>query len=76
MNTKTVPQFLVCVNNAGYAGSLELRKLYQAVPDPDAAKHNQVRVVDESGEDYLYSADRFIRIDMTKEQSSAVLKAS
>ena len=47
------PQFVVCVKNKQYGASLELRKLYQLVPDDGAAKHRQLRVIDESGEDYL-----------------------
>jgi hypothetical protein len=46
------PQVVVCVKNKQYAASLELRKLYQVVPDDGAAKHRQLRVIDESGEDY------------------------
>ena len=47
-------QLVVCVKNAGYEASLELRKLYSTIPDPDAKKHKLLRVIDESGEDYLY----------------------
>ncbi len=43
------PQFFVCVKNSQYAAALELRKLYQVLPDDDAAKHKQLRVIDESG---------------------------
>jgi hypothetical protein len=50
------PQFVVCVKNKQYAASLELRKLYQVVPDDGAAKHRQLRVIDEWGEDYLGGA--------------------
>ncbi len=52
---RTQPQlrFVVCVNNKDYPASLELRKLYQVVADEAAAKHHQLRVIDESGEDYL-----------------------
>jgi uncharacterized protein YnzC (UPF0291/DUF896 family) len=51
---RTQPRFVVCVKNKGYAASVELRKLYEAVSDESAAKLHQIRVVDESGEDYLY----------------------
>ena len=51
--------FVVCVNNVGYEVSLEPRKLYQILPDPEAAKHHQVRIIDESGEDYLYPVSFF-----------------
>jgi hypothetical protein len=48
-------EFLLCVENRGYEASLELWKLYERLPDREADRHNQVRVIDESGEDYLYS---------------------
>ncbi len=57
-------QFAVCVNNEGYPASLEVRKIYQAIPDARAAEHQLVRVIDESGEDYLYPADFFMPIDL------------
>ena len=51
--------FAVCVDNAGYPASLEAGKLYEVVPDAEAEKHGLIRVIDESGEDYGYSAERF-----------------
>ena len=51
--TKTLP-FAVCVRNAGYTASLEVRKLYQVVEDLDAQANDLIRVIDESGEDYVY----------------------
>ena len=51
--------FAVCVNNKGYAASLEVGKLYRVIADGLAEKHGYLRVVDESGEDYAYSSDRF-----------------
>ena len=55
-------QFLVCIKNAGYPASLELHKIYRVIPDADAAEDGDVRVVDESGEDYLYPASYFAAI--------------
>ena len=49
---RTEPQFAVCIRNKDYPASLELRKLYRVIGDAEAAKHQQIRVVDESGEDY------------------------
>jgi len=57
--TRRSTPFVVCVDNAGYPASLEVGKLYKVVPDADAAAHGYVRVIDESGEDYGYSAKRF-----------------
>ena len=55
-------QFVVCINNEGYPASLELRKIYSLVADKTAGKSGLIRVVDESGEDYLYPAEYFIAI--------------
>ena len=55
-------RYVVCVDNADYPAALELHKIYRTVPDPDAESDGDIRVVDESGEDYLYSLDRFAPI--------------
>jgi hypothetical protein len=57
-------EFAVCIRNKGYEASLERRKIYEVVPDLEAAKHKQLRIVDESGEDYLYPDRYFARIDL------------
>ena len=57
-------EFAVCVDNNGYEVSLEMRKLYEILADVDAEKHGQIRVIDESGEDYLYPATAFNRISL------------
>ena len=57
-------QFVVCLKDEGYEASLERRKIYQLLDDKDAAKEGLVRVIDESGEDYLYPQDYFARIDL------------
>ena len=54
--------------------ALELHKIYPVVPDSDAAQDGDLRIIDESGEDYLYSADRFIAIDVPKSLERAMLK--
>ena len=61
-STHSKSQFVVCVDNSEYTASLELHKIYQTVPDDDAAADGDIRIVDESGEDYLYSQDRFVPI--------------
>jgi hypothetical protein len=58
---------LICVNNKGYEASLEMRKLYQCIDDERATALGMVRVVDEDGEDYLYSADFFQPISITEQ---------
>jgi hypothetical protein len=59
--------FAVCIRNTGFDASLEVRKLYPAVPDADAEANGLIRVVDESGEDYLYPAQFFRRLALTEE---------
>lgn len=54
-----ITQFALCLSNQGYPASLEVGKLYRVVPDEDAKAENVLRVIDESGEDYAFSADRF-----------------
>lgn len=66
-------KLVVCVKNKGYEVSLELRKIYQALPDADAAKHRQLRVIDESGDDYLYPANYFAPIELPAPVRKAVL---
>lgn len=62
--TKGNPQFVVCINNEGYQASLEPRKIYQVVPDKEAQSHKMIRVIDESGEDYLFPASFFSPISL------------
>lgn len=64
MTTTASHQLVICVENEDYPVSLEKRKIYRAIPDPDAAKHNQLRVIDESGEDYLYPEEYFIPVTL------------
>ena len=68
-------QLVVCVDNEGYAVSLEKRKIYIAVPDPAAAKHGMLRIIDESGEDYLYPRALFRSIALPQAVKRAVLAA-
>ncbi len=59
-------RYVVCVNNAGYPASLELRKIYRCLTDATASRHGLVRVIDESGDDYLYPASFFVPIELPK----------
>lgn len=58
----TLPNLVICINNDGYPASLERRKVYQSLPDPVAAAHGLIRVIDESGEDYLFPAASFMPV--------------
>jgi hypothetical protein len=60
---KQQASFLLCIRNDG-AEDLEPRKVYQVLPDPGAAQEGQVRVIDESGEDYLYPAEYFVPVKL------------
>ena len=66
---------MVWVNNKGYPASLELRKLYQMIPDEQAAKLGQIRIVDESGENYLYPEQYFAPVQLPQDTQRAVLRA-
>jgi hypothetical protein len=57
-------QFVVCIENEGYRTSLEKRKIYLSLPDAEAAQSGLVRVIDESGDDYLYPKELFSSIDL------------
>lgn len=65
-SSQHTPRYVVCVDNKGYGASLELHKIYRSVPDADAAKAGDLRVVDESGEDYLFPARMFEQISVPK----------
>jgi hypothetical protein len=70
------PLFAVCINNTDYPASLELHKIYQVLPDEEAARDGDIRVIDESGEDYLYPASFFVVIEVPQEVERAILHAS
>ena len=70
------PRFVVCVENAGYPASLELHKIYRILADADAARDGDVRIVDESGEDYLYPAEWFAAVELPRRVKSSLLRRS
>ena len=67
---------VVCVKNDGYAVSLERRKLYVALTDGQAAKHGQLRIVDESGEEYFYPQEFFVAVELPQALRRRVLQAA
>lgn len=69
-------QYVICVSNRGYRASLLVRRIYRTKPDPQAAKHGLVRVVDESGEDYLYPEQLFVAISLPRGAGRAFRAAS
>ena len=73
---RPVPRFVVCIDNAGYPASLELHKIYRVVADADAARDGDVRIVDESGEDYLYPAEWFVVVELPRRVKGSLLRPS
>ncbi|MCH8289507.1 hypothetical protein IH992_00170 [Candidatus Poribacteria bacterium] len=71
-----LPQFGLCLDNEGYPASLEVGKLYRVIPDAEAAAHGYIRIIDESGEDYAYTASRFHLIQLPIAVEKALLSAS
>jgi hypothetical protein len=71
--SKRMNEFVVCVRNEGYEVALELRKIYRAIPDTSAERHQLLKVIDESGEDYLYPQRFFLPIELPKAVEKAVL---
>ncbi len=69
-------QFAVCLNNNDYEASLELGKIYQVLPDAKAARHGLTRVIDESGEDYLYPADWFHPVKLPSSVQQVLVDAA
>jgi hypothetical protein len=65
-------EYAICINNQDYPASLEPKKIYQILPDPQAQKHQLIRVIDESGEDYLYPANYFISLELPEEVKKVV----
>jgi hypothetical protein len=59
--------FVICLDNKNYPASLEVRKLYAVVEDNEAEQHNLIRVIDESGEDYLYPSQNFAYVELSKQ---------
>ena len=73
---KAPVRFAVCIKNKGYEASLEMGKLYRVIPDREAESHGYLRIIDESGEDYGYGADRFFSIGVPKPLEKALLKVA
>ena len=74
--TRSRARFAICIKNKGYEASLERGKLYRLILDSEASTYGYVRIVDESGDDYGYSADRFVAINLPKPLEKALFKAA
>ena len=69
-------KYVVCVRNQGYRASLVVRRIYECLPDADGAERGLLRVVDESGEDYLYPSKFFLPIELPRGAGKAFAEAS
>jgi hypothetical protein len=67
-------KYVICLSNEGYAASLEVRKLYQLLPDPKADAMHCIRIVDEDGEDYVYPESLFLPMEVSESVSRALHK--
>lgn len=73
MKSVKTKQFAVCLNNCDYPASLEVGKLYRVIPDETAEAEGYLRVVDESGEDYAFAANRFYIVNLPADVEEALL---
>jgi hypothetical protein len=73
---KPAKRLVICLENSGYEASLERRKIYVALPDARAEKVGQIRVIDESGEDYLYDKEAFLEVSLPQSVRRAILLAA
>jgi hypothetical protein len=69
-------RFVICIRNDEYPASLERRKIYESLQDAEAEKHGQIRVVDESEEDYLYPEEYFVPVRLPKSTEEALVSAA
>jgi hypothetical protein len=70
-----LPEFVVCINNSDYPASLELHKIYRVLVDKEATEEGDIRIIDESGEDYLYSSSYFVPIQVPQSVEKSLLRA-
>ncbi|MGH9958640.1 MAG: hypothetical protein ACREBC_16175 [Pyrinomonadaceae bacterium] len=73
---KPALKFAVCINNSGYSASLELHKIYRVLPDRDAALDGDLRVIDETGDDYLYPAEYFVFLELPSAVEKSLSRAA
>ena len=71
-NDQQISSYVLCIDDGGYPESLEVRKIYTVLPDERAAANNYIRVIDETGEDYLYPKKYFVSIELPPEVAKAL----
>jgi len=72
---QNLSEFVVCINNSGYPASLELHKIYRVLVDKDAVDETDIRIIDESGEDYIYPSSYFVPIQVPQIVEKSLLRA-
>lgn len=72
---RSAAEFVVCIRNSGYSASLELHKIYRVVPDEEAVREGDLRIIDEGGEDYLYPAEWFAVVELPRRVRTSLLRA-
>ena len=73
---QNLPEFVVCINNSDYPASLELHKIYRLLVDKDALEEGDIRIIDESGEDYLFPSSYFVPIQVSQTVEKSLLRTS
>jgi len=73
---RNLSEFVVCINNLDYPASLELHKIYRVLVDKDATEEGDIRIIDESGEDYIYPSSYFVPIQVPQTVEESLRKAS
>ena len=73
MRRKSNKLYALCIDNGGYPESLDVRKVYPVLPDKRAAANNYIRVIDETGEDYLYPAKYFVFVEVPQQAAETML---
>jgi hypothetical protein len=76
LSPNSTPQFAVCISNTEYPAYLERLKIYRVLPDEDSQRDGDLRMIDESGEDYLYPADYFMMLELPREVQRVLLQAA
>ena len=76
LTAKTSKSYVVCLSNKGYRASLVVRRIYEAIPDTEAGERGLLRVIDESGEDYLFPVTLFESIELPKDLRQKIALAT
>jgi hypothetical protein len=73
---QNLTEFVVCINNSDHPASLELHKIYRVIADKEAEDDGDIRIIDESGEDYIYPSSYFVPIQVPQTVEESLLRAS